>query len=77
MVGTITYFNGPRRFGFITTKTGERYFFHVLNFKRGHQPVLEGRVEFEVGLGIAVGKPPQAVNVRYVPNAQESNGGAL
>jgi len=66
MVGTITYLNIPRRFGFITVApTGERYFFHVTNFQRGQQPVLDGQVEFEIGPGISLGKPPQAINVRY------------
>jgi cold shock CspA family protein len=64
--GTITYLNSPRGFGFVTTIEGERFFFHISShFEKGSQPVLEGRVEFEVAPPIAVGKKPMAVNVRY------------
>jgi cold shock CspA family protein len=63
--GTITYFNSPRSFGFITTTEGQRYFFHISNFEKGSQPVLEGKVQFEIAPPIAVGKKPMAVSVRY------------
>jgi len=65
MTGVITYFNSPRSFGFITTIEGESYFFHVSNFEKGSQPILEGKVEFQVAPPIAVGKKPMAVAVRY------------
>jgi cold shock CspA family protein len=65
MTGVITYFNSPRSFGFITTTEGESYFFHVSNFEKGSQPILEGKVEFQVAPPIAVGKKSQAVSVRY------------
>jgi cold shock CspA family protein len=62
--GTITLWNPERSFGFVTTTT-ERFFFHRRNFVQGHQPVIDGVVEFEVGPGIATGKKPQAVRLRY------------
>jgi cold shock CspA family protein len=70
--GTITYLNGPRGFGFITTTEGERFFFHIItHFEKGSQPVLEGKVQFEVAPPIAVGKKPMAVKVRY-RNAEQA-----
>lgn len=70
MVGIITVFNPQRRFGFITITSGERYFFHLDNFIKGEQPVLGGRVYFQVGPSIAIGKPDQAVNVRYAGSGE-------
>lgn len=63
--GTITYFNSPRGFGFITRPDGEQFFFHISHFAKGEYPVLEGQVEFKIAPAIAVGKKPQAVSVRY------------
>ena len=65
MQGTITFFRGDRGFGFITTKEGKSYFFHVSKFAKDSQPVLEGVVTFDVASPIAVGKKPMAINVRY------------
>ncbi len=65
MQGTITFFRADKGFGFITTKEGQSYFFHVSRFTKGSQPVLEGRVEFEVAPPLSVGKKPMAINVRY------------
>ena len=63
--GTITFFNSPRGFGFITRPDGEQFFFHISHFAKGEYPVLEGQVEFKIAPAIAVGKKPQAVSVRY------------
>jgi cold shock CspA family protein len=69
MYGTITYFNNARGFGFITTTEGNQFFFHINNLAKGEAPpVLEGRVRFDVGPAIAVGKKPQAINVQYCRN---------
>lgn len=65
MQGTITYFNSRRGFGFITILSGESYFFHVSSFAKDSQPVLEGKVAFQLAPPIRVGQRPQAVNVRY------------
>jgi cold shock CspA family protein len=73
MKGTITYWNSERAFGFITTITGARYFFHINNFENGHQPVLDGQVAFEIGPGIATGKPAQAVRVGYAAETAETS----
>jgi cold shock CspA family protein len=64
--GTITFFRGDRGFGFITTKQGFSYFFHVSKFAKGSQPVLEGEVAFDVAPPVSVGKKPMAVNIRYL-----------
>jgi cold shock CspA family protein len=66
MYGTITFYNNSRGFGFLTTAEGKQYFFHVSNFAKGESPVLEGRVRFDVGPAVAVGKKPQALNVQYI-----------
>lgn len=63
--GTITFFHSLRGFGFITTTEGHSYFFHISNFEKGTQPVLEGQVEFHIAPPVAVGKRPQAVLVHY------------
>ena len=63
--GTITFFHSGKNFGFITTPDGESYFFHVDNFEKHAQPVLEGLVEFRVAPPLCVGKRPQAVAVHY------------
>jgi cold shock CspA family protein len=67
MEGTITYFNNARGFGFVTTPDGQQYFFHVSNFVKGEAPpVLEGRVRFDIGPAISVGKKAQALLVHYI-----------
>jgi cold shock CspA family protein len=69
MQGTITFWNNQRGFGFITIPTGEKYFFHISNFNKGGEqdvPTLEGRVRFDVGPAVAVGKKNQALNVQYI-----------
>lgn len=67
MKGTITFYNNARGFGFITVPTGEQYFFHMTNWVKGSGavPVLEGRVRFDIGPAISVGKKAQALNVQY------------
>jgi cold shock CspA family protein len=65
MKGTITFFHSMKGFGFVTTTEGQSYFFHISNFEKGSQPVLEGQVEFQVAPPLCVGKRPQAVSVRY------------
>jgi cold shock CspA family protein len=63
--GVITFYNAPKRYGFITRTTGQSYFFHVTNFENPALPVLNGEVSFEVGPGISIAKKEQAINVRY------------
>ena|SRR6267378_2567845 len=70
-VGTITLFRNDRGFGFITTTDGKQYFFHISNFVRGQAPpVLQGRVCFEIGPAIEVGKKPQAISIQYIGKKQ-------
>lgn len=58
--------------GFVTTVAGQQYFFHVSSFAKGEAPpVLEGRVRFDIGPAIAVGKKAQALNVQYLHKAGE------
>lgn len=68
MFGTITMYNPERGFGFITTPTGDKFFMHISNFIKGDGsvPTLGGRVRFDVGDPIALGKKPQAKNIQYV-----------
>jgi len=76
MMGTITYFNAARGFGFITVAPeGKRIFFHVSNFQG--EPVLQGLVEFELGAPIAIGKQLQAVKVRYLSTFDEVFGAVI
>jgi len=61
-------YHNQRGFGFITTADGTKYFFHITNFLKGSDkdvPVLEGKVRFDVGAAIEVGKKPQALRVQY------------
>ncbi len=76
MMGTITYFNAARGFGFITVAPeGKRIFFHVSNFQG--EPVLQGLVEFELGAPISIGKQLQAVKVRYLSTFDEVFGAVI
>jgi cold shock CspA family protein len=72
MQGQITYFNAARGFGFITVAPeGRRIFFHISNFQKDAEPVLQGLVDFELGPPIAVGKSLQALKVRYLSAVDE------
>ncbi len=69
MYGTITLYNTLRGFGFLTAEgqqSGQQYFFHISHFAKGESPVLGGRVRFDVGPPISIGKKPQALNVQYI-----------
>src|SRR6266478_9950652 len=76
MIGRITFWNGPKGFGFITVANTDgtaifqtQYFFHHSNFKDG-QPVLAGIVVFNLGEPVAIGKKVQAVGVRFATQAE-------
>ena len=77
MLGTITFFNNPRAYGFISTPEGESIFFHLSNFEQGSQPVLGALVAFEIGPPISIGKKPQAVFVRYPKRIMDATAGEL
>lgn len=79
MRGTITFYNNKRGFGFITVPSGEQYFFHISNFVKdeGEVPTLEGRVRFDVGPALAVGKKPQALHVQYFHDKPLAVGSAV
>jgi cold shock CspA family protein len=64
--GSITLFNQPKGWGFITRDDGEKVFFHVANKISSFLPALSARVEFEMAPGLEVGKSDQAVNLRDV-----------
>ena len=77
MRAIISYYNPRKHFGFVTTPTGEQYFFHQSNIEVGFNPILGAEVDFQIGAPIALGKRPQAVRVTYPnPKAQivESDG---
>ena len=74
MIGRITFWNQPRGFGFITVTerkspmeapSQEQIFFHASNFKDTENPVLGAYVIFALAPGIAEGKKPQAVGIRF------------
>jgi cold shock CspA family protein len=67
MRAIISYYNPKRRFGFVTTPSGEQFFFHTSNIEVGFNPILGAEVEFQIGAPVALGKRPQAVRVTY-PN---------
>jgi cold shock CspA family protein len=71
MQGTITFYNNQKGYGFLTNSDGQQFFFHITNFitSNGEAPVLEGRVRFDIGPAIAVGKKVQALNVQYLHSA--------
>jgi len=74
-LGTITYFQQDKGFGFITTPKGFSYFFHVSRFAKGSQPVLGGEVAFEIAPPVSIGKKPMAVNIRY--SVEEGTAGGV
>ena len=67
MRAVISYWNPKKKFGFVTTPSGEQYFFHESNIEVGFSPILGAAVDFKIGAPIALGKRPQAVCVTY-PN---------
>lgn len=71
MRAIVNYYNPKRQFGFLATPEGDKYFFHISNFESGFNPMLGAEVEFQIGPPIALGKPPQAVLVRY-PNPKNT-----
>lgn len=68
MRGQIVKFDIPKRYGFIACGA-KQIFFHQSNFARGFQPLIGHRVEFDLAPGLP-GKPPMAVNVRYIDQTQ-------
>ena len=76
MRAIISYYNPKRHFGFVTTPSGDQYFFHDSNIEVGFNPILGAEVDFQIGAPVALGKRPQAVRLTYPnPKAQESVGG--
>ena len=88
--GTLTLWNEPRYFGFITLKTelpeiGKTIFVHRLNFMAGipTASISVGReVEFEISAPYKIGRKPQAVRVKLLETptaglAVLKQGGAL
>ena len=62
--GSITMFDFPRGWGFITRDDGKRVYFHVKNKTRNFLPALDVRVQFEMAPAYKSGQPDQAVNLR-------------
>jgi len=64
LTGVLKVYFWNRNFGFVVAdETGEQFFVHNTAFL--NEPVLGGRVQFEVcPLKAAVGKKRQAINVR-------------
>jgi cold shock CspA family protein len=69
MVGTLTFWNNQRGFGFITIPNGDSVFLHITNFKpqdgTSRSPVLGAFLSFEIGPGVRSDKKHQALNARF------------
>ena len=49
MTGTVKWFNGEKKFGFITADDKQEYFFHISGVISKTPPPMQGeKVEFEV-----------------------------
>lgn len=80
MIGRITFYNHPKGFGFITVTSRkspteglsqEQFFFHYSNFlNRNEVPVIGAFVVFGIAPGIAEGKKPQAVGIRFATSSE-------
>jgi cold shock CspA family protein len=75
VIGRINFYNHAKGYGFITVTvppqspteapSQEQYFFHHSNFRDGATPAIGAYVSFGLAPGIAEGKKPQAVGIRF------------
>ena len=70
MLGTLTYWNNIRGFGFVSSQDGVQVFLHISNFEKGRTPVLGSYIYFEIGPPTKGGTKPQCVSARPA-NVQE------
>ena len=65
MIGTCTFWQNQRGYGFITASDGTQYFLHISNFERGKTPVLGAFVSFVLGQPLRPGMKLQAINAKF------------
>ncbi len=65
MIGTCTFWNNQRGYGFVTAQDGTQYFLHISNFERGKTPVLGAYISFELGQPLRQKMQLQAVNAHF------------
>jgi cold shock CspA family protein len=80
MIGRINFYNQAKGYGFITmtvppkspteAPSQEQFFFHYSNFKHGEIPAIGAYVVFGLAPGIAAGKKPQAVGIRFATSRE-------
>ena len=79
MIGRIHFYNPGKGYGFITVSSQkspleapsqEQFFFHHSNFRNGETPALGAFVVFGLAPGIAEGKKPQAVAIRFATSVE-------
>ena len=79
MIGRISFYNHAKGYGFITVTSQklpaeapsqEQFFFHYSNFRNAETPALGAYVSFGLAPGIAEGKKPQAVGIRFATSPE-------
>jgi cold shock CspA family protein len=80
VIGRINFYNHAKGYGFITVTSRkspteglsqEQFFFHYSNFQnRNETPVIGAFVVFVLAPGIAEGKKPQAVGIRFATSQE-------
>jgi cold shock CspA family protein len=80
VIGRINFYNHAKGYGFITVTVPAKssseapsqvqYFFHYSNFKNGETPAIGAYVSFGLAPGIAEGKKPQAIGIRFATSQE-------
>jgi cold shock CspA family protein len=80
VLGRINFYNHAKGYGFLTVTvppkspaeapSQEQFFFHYSNFKNGETPALGAFCVFGLAPGIAQGKKPQAVGIRFATSQE-------
>jgi cold shock CspA family protein len=79
VIGRINFYNHAKGYGFIAVTSQksptqapsqEQFFFHYSNFRNGETPALGAYVAFGLAPGIAEGKKPQAVGIRFATSRE-------
>ena len=83
MLGRINFYNHAKGYGFIVVTappkspteapSQEQYFFHWSSFRNRETPAIGAYVSFGLAPGIAEGKKPQAVGIRFATSQEVSS----
>ncbi len=65
MMGTCTFWQNQRGYGFITAPDGTQYFLHISNFERGKTPVRGALISYVLGEPLHAGTKLQAINAKF------------